>query len=907
MDALEREAVQQPNVRFYRGHSTTQQGHLKLAQILKTQTQGGRAGDNEWLEADHNYIQWLFPTKQQGQNHLAISLSDDEVSTFKADQSLQTALTRSFDMMLAFLGFQREGPDRITTRIDWKDRFANWDAHPHNDYRITRMLTSLKLLGKQQLVDAFVSTLAEQITKQNAPQRCRHALERFWAPLALAPLPHAGANDADSIAKMLALPLLCARELVQAGWKTAWLLKAKAAHRTPGMPPNQSASQQASLSLQIPPYPPAASQVQSTFSDTAYTLVSVLPIAVGATPLQLNNSHPLHRADITVAEYCQMQHQVAVVPSGPVALLRDPQGRFVLLPAESCTHKNPSQQKPKVTLAHGAGKPPPGQAHDAKTGAAAPEVAEMISTIEAASAIMEKEGPYVVAKPAQDHPLVIVGALQGKIRILDNALQQTKGRCRLLLLGHYLSGSRDDISLLVQLASLKARSPGMVRLLRGPSEDSSSHEVSRMFQDLQGCIGSEDLALLQVALEAFFKAMPLVAKLRGQAIATASSVPCIPGASTRLTELQSDQQAWQHISQYGIAPAHLRTRPATPTQAGQASRSDIKAWLLKETTRVLFRTTSEEQNTTEVIDLDSTRRIVSLGKEKPILQANLNKGEQYTIHGLRDRTELNGKAVRLLHWEPPKQNNQPWALGDAVTYSGLLGRTCASITKVLTKDATTEYVLRLENGEERTTTAKYIQPCGEGRCLVQLLSTPEQIQLREQFLAQPRNADAMAMDTSPPEQSEHTDEHAEYYARLCEASAGGMDQDLELPPPQDLRAFLPQLKDVDLLGERCHRVPTARHVPKQLQVAIRTAIASALHIATDPAHTADTETNQPSNAEKLGLLIWRLLLTLPPRRRTDKDEDPHDRQEKEHRRLLEWMRNRLTDFYAGMWLQMLDD
>eukprot|EP00661_Eupelagonemidae_sp_cell13_P004788 gene4788-3899_t len=102
MGALEREACSEPNVRFYRGTGVTQPGNHRLRQLHKPVAKGGKNGDNGWLESDHSYIQWLFPTQQQGQNCHAIPLSDAEAAVFRADTRIQAALVKSFDVMLAF-------------------------------------------------------------------------------------------------------------------------------------------------------------------------------------------------------------------------------------------------------------------------------------------------------------------------------------------------------------------------------------------------------------------------------------------------------------------------------------------------------------------------------------------------------------------------------------------------------------------------------------------------------------------------------------------------------------------------------------------------------------------------------------------------------------------------------------
>ena len=122
--------------------------------------QGGRDGEGRtlsdilsWnddrLEAVHDYIQWLFPTRQpSGVNPFAPLVTDGTAAAFAADVVLRDRLRLALDRMLVFYGLARKGP-RI--QID-AGRFALrsrvW-LRPgnHNHLRLTRMMQSLAELG----------------------------------------------------------------------------------------------------------------------------------------------------------------------------------------------------------------------------------------------------------------------------------------------------------------------------------------------------------------------------------------------------------------------------------------------------------------------------------------------------------------------------------------------------------------------------------------------------------------------------------------------------------------------------------------------------------------------------------------------------------------------------------------
>jgi hypothetical protein len=117
---------------------------------------------NDKLEHVHNYIQWLFPTKQASQfNPNAPLLSEQDIAEFAKDKKLRDKLLASFDLMLNFYGFGRDGFS-IFCSDDWDIKSRNWlSPGNHNFLRITRILSSLSLLGLKEYAEAFLSILSE--------------------------------------------------------------------------------------------------------------------------------------------------------------------------------------------------------------------------------------------------------------------------------------------------------------------------------------------------------------------------------------------------------------------------------------------------------------------------------------------------------------------------------------------------------------------------------------------------------------------------------------------------------------------------------------------------------------------------------------------------------------------------
>ncbi|MBW4472890.1 MAG: hypothetical protein KME45_21310 [Stenomitos rutilans HA7619-LM2] len=124
------------------------------------------AWDNVRLEEEHDYIQWLFPLVEKSRfNPNAPVLTAVDRQMFNASDTLKTRLLTSFKRMLQFYGLQC--PDNMAassitvadTFSERRDDWLHWGNHNH--LRITRMLTSLRLLGLDAYAKAFFQCLTQ--------------------------------------------------------------------------------------------------------------------------------------------------------------------------------------------------------------------------------------------------------------------------------------------------------------------------------------------------------------------------------------------------------------------------------------------------------------------------------------------------------------------------------------------------------------------------------------------------------------------------------------------------------------------------------------------------------------------------------------------------------------------------
>jgi len=143
-------------VKFYRKEIPDAEGRL-IDEI--------RSWNNERLEYIHDYIQWLFPLRKKGStNFNAPVLDNNQISVFHNDKKLQNEITESLKVMLKFYGLEyncQEGYINITKSDSWNERKKVWLTYGnHNFLRITRILTSLRILGLSVQSKAFFEALS---------------------------------------------------------------------------------------------------------------------------------------------------------------------------------------------------------------------------------------------------------------------------------------------------------------------------------------------------------------------------------------------------------------------------------------------------------------------------------------------------------------------------------------------------------------------------------------------------------------------------------------------------------------------------------------------------------------------------------------------------------------------------
>jgi hypothetical protein len=140
--------------------------------------------DYESLEYTHDYIQWLFPLKQRSRfNPDAPLLNEAAIQAFRTNEPLRSHLRQSFEVMLGFYGLQcnerGNGQIEVTKSDKYRERKTVWlKRGNHNYLRITRILTSLNLLGLEDYAQAFFNGLDQIYSEQS--DRIGSETYAFW-------------------------------------------------------------------------------------------------------------------------------------------------------------------------------------------------------------------------------------------------------------------------------------------------------------------------------------------------------------------------------------------------------------------------------------------------------------------------------------------------------------------------------------------------------------------------------------------------------------------------------------------------------------------------------------------------------------------------------------------------------
>ncbi len=150
----ERNMASSSLVPFYLGVIPNSHG-VTLDQIL--------SWDDDRLNRDPHYIQWLFPVNYYRQSTAEPVLDPATIKVFRTQPSLQNKVGRSFSRMLTFYGLQSDQNQngRIIRGPNFAARLENFLANVNHHFgQISQIMYSLDLVGlhreKSHLCDVMI-------------------------------------------------------------------------------------------------------------------------------------------------------------------------------------------------------------------------------------------------------------------------------------------------------------------------------------------------------------------------------------------------------------------------------------------------------------------------------------------------------------------------------------------------------------------------------------------------------------------------------------------------------------------------------------------------------------------------------------------------------------------------------
>jgi len=139
--------------------------------------------NDEHLETVHDYIQWVFPTRQpSGVIAGAPLVTDATVRAFATDDRLSGRLRRAFERMLQFYGLRWINDAVEIDAARFPGRARVWlTPGNHNHLRLTRIMDSLSTLGLAHEARALQRCLLEDVGNGPGKGRVTPRTIEFWS------------------------------------------------------------------------------------------------------------------------------------------------------------------------------------------------------------------------------------------------------------------------------------------------------------------------------------------------------------------------------------------------------------------------------------------------------------------------------------------------------------------------------------------------------------------------------------------------------------------------------------------------------------------------------------------------------------------------------------------------------
>ena len=136
------------------------------------------------LELGHTYIQWLFPLDVPSEIvRNSPVITQQQIDEFLKSSFLQSRMAMAFGRMSGFYGFTvvdgEDGKCQIVKADDFDLKSRYWiSPNNHNYKRLTRIMTSMNMLGHRELAKALQDFLAKLF--ENYPSKIGLITYTYW-------------------------------------------------------------------------------------------------------------------------------------------------------------------------------------------------------------------------------------------------------------------------------------------------------------------------------------------------------------------------------------------------------------------------------------------------------------------------------------------------------------------------------------------------------------------------------------------------------------------------------------------------------------------------------------------------------------------------------------------------------
>lgn len=158
---------------FYRKEEPNNRG-VTLENILEA--------DDEWLEGNHHWVQWAFPTEApSGPNPTGPVLNPATIEAFRNDPIAAEHMVEVFNKMLDFYGLEKESDETITRGSEFSSRTKLWlYPNSHHFKRITRIIHSMALLLPTENYSKTFFEVMDSIAKKEGKKMVSDKSRNLW-------------------------------------------------------------------------------------------------------------------------------------------------------------------------------------------------------------------------------------------------------------------------------------------------------------------------------------------------------------------------------------------------------------------------------------------------------------------------------------------------------------------------------------------------------------------------------------------------------------------------------------------------------------------------------------------------------------------------------------------------------